>query len=145
MNLKRKVFNQCVLPAMTYAYQTWSLRKALVKRLEPSKLAMERKMLNVKLKDRIRNTILRQRTRVINKVQNVTNTKWKWAGHIARTKDNRWTIRSRRWHITGVRPKRRWRDDIVGKQGAVWTRIAKDRERWRTLAEGYFLQWKDTA
>ena len=41
--------------------------------------------------------------------------------------------------------KRRWRDDIVGQQGAVWTRIAKDRERWGTLAEGYFLQWKDTA
>ena len=33
------------------------------------------------------------------------------------------------------------RDDSVGKQGAVWTRIAKDRERWRTLAESYFLQW----
>ena len=37
------------------------------------------------------------------------------------------------------------RYDIVGQQGAVWTRTAKDRERWRTLAEGYFLQWKDTA
>ena len=43
------------------------------------------------------------------------------------------------------RPKRRWRDDIVGQQGAVWTRTAKDRERWRTLAESCFLQWKDTA
>ena len=40
------------------------------------------------------------------------------------------------------RPKRCWRDDIVGQQ--VWTRIAKDRESW-TLAKGYFLQWKDTA
>ena len=38
-----------------------------------------------------------------------------------------------------------WRDDIVGQHGAVWTRTAKDRERWRTLAEDYFLQWKDTA
>ena len=36
------------------------------------------------------------------------------------------------------------RDDIVRQQGAVWTRIARDRERWRTLAEGYFLQWKAT-
>ena len=27
------------------------------------------------------------------------------------------------------------------QQGAVWMRIAKDRERWKTLAEGYFLQW----
>ena len=37
------------------------------------------------------------------------------------------------------------RDDIVGQQGAVWARIAKDRERWRTLAGGYFMQWEETA
>ena len=64
-------------------------------------------------------------------------------------RDNRWTIRSREWQTEGVRsvgrPKRRWRDDIVGQQRAVWTRIAKDRERWRTRVEGYFLRWKDTA
>ena len=63
-------------------------------------------------------------------------------------KDDRWTIRSTQLQIKGVRsvgiPKR-WRDDIVGQQGVVWTRIAKDRERWRTLVAGYFPQWKDTA
>ena len=56
---------------------------------------MERKMLNVKRKDRIRNTIIRPRTRVTDIIQCVTNAKGKWAGHIARMKDNRWTIRSR--------------------------------------------------
>ena len=64
-------------------------------------------------------------------------------------KDSRWTIRSTKWQIKDVRSvgrhKRRWRDDTVWQHGAVWTRIAKDRERWRTLAEGCFLQWKDTA
>ena len=94
-------------------------------------------------------TIIRQRTRVTDIVQYVTNTKWKWAGYIARMKDNRCTIRSKEWQMKGVRlvgrPQRRWRDDIVGQQGAVWTRIAKNRERWRTLEEGYFLQWKDKA
>ena len=82
-------------------------------------------------------------------VQYETNRKWKWAGLIARMKDKRWTIRSTERQIKRVRsvekPSRRWRDDIVGQQEVVWTRIAKDRERWRTLAEGYFLQWKDTA
>ena len=29
------------------------------------------------------------------------------------------------------------RDGIVGQQGAVWTRIAKGRESWGTLAEGF--------
>ena len=64
-------------------------------------------------------------------------------------KDNRWTTRSTEWQIKGVRSaersKRLWRDDIVGQQGAVWMRIAKNKDRWKTLAEGYFLQWKDTA
>ena len=95
-------------------------------------------MFNVKLTDRIRNTIIRQRTRVTDIVQFVTNTKWKWAGHIARMKDNRWTIRSTEWQIEGVksagRPKCRWRDDIVGQQGAVWTKIAKGGERWRATS-----------
>ena len=61
-------------------------------------------------------------------------------GHIARRKDNRRTIRSTEWQIKGVRsvgrPKRHWRDDIVGQQGAVWTRAAKDRESWRTPGGG---------
>ena len=46
--------------------------------------------------------------------------------------DIRWTTRSTERQIKDVRsvgrPKGRWRDDIVGQQGAVWTRIAKDRE-----------------
>ena len=106
-------------------------------------------MLNVKLEDRILNTTIRQRTRVTDIVQYVTNMKWKWAGHIARMKDNRWSVSSTERQTEGVRsvgrPKRRWKDDIVGQQGAVWTRIAKGRERWKTLAECCLLQWKDTA
>ena len=27
----------------------------------------------------------------------------------------------------------------------AWTRTAKNTESWRTLAESYFMQWKDTA
>ena len=74
--------------------------------------------------------------RVTDIVQYANNTKWKWAGHIDQMNDNRWTIRSTEWQTEDVRSvgrqKRRWRDDIVGQQGAVWTRIAKDRERWKT-------------
>ena len=36
MSPKRTVFNLCVLPVMTYGYQTWSFTKALVKKLETS-------------------------------------------------------------------------------------------------------------
>ena len=41
--LKTKVFNQCVLPAMTYGCYTLYPTKALVKKLETSQRAMSRK------------------------------------------------------------------------------------------------------
>ena len=59
---------------MTYRCQTWSLTTALVKKLETSQQVMERKMLNVKLQYRIRNLIIRQRTRVTDIVKYVNNT-----------------------------------------------------------------------
>ena len=106
-------------------------------------------MLNVKLKDRIRNTIVRQITKVIDIIQYVTNTKWKWAGYIARMKDNRCTIGSteKQVKINNIigRPKHRWRDGIVGQQGTVRLEIAKDRDSCRSLEDGCFPQWKDTA
>ena len=77
-------------------------------------------IINVKLKDRFLNTIIRQRVKVTDIGQYVTNTKEKWAGHIARMKDNRWTIKSTEWQIKGVRsvgrPKRRWRVTLWGNR-----------------------------
>ena len=32
---------------------------------------------------------------------------------------------------------------MVGQQEITWTRTAKDRDSWRTVAEGYFLHWKE--
>ena len=45
MSLKRKVFSQRVLPTMTYGCQTWSLTKAIVKKLETSNEPWKRKCL----------------------------------------------------------------------------------------------------
>ncbi|RVE44730.1 hypothetical protein evm_010634 [Chilo suppressalis] len=53
--LKTKVFHQCVLPVMTYGAQTWTLTVRLVHRFKVAQRAMERAMLGVSLKDRIRN------------------------------------------------------------------------------------------
>ena len=62
-----------IVVAMTHGCQTWSLTNALAKKkkkkkkekkLETNQRAMEKKTINVKLKDRTRNTIIRQRARV---------------------------------------------------------------------------------
>ena len=70
----------------------------------------------------------------LNIIKHITNTKWRWAGHVARMQDNRWTIRTTEWQVRKGRrprgrPKMRWKDDIMKWQGATWTRTAKDRKR----------------
>ena len=82
-------------------------------------------MLFAKLKDRILYTIIRQRSRAADIVEYVTNATSKWAGHIARIKDNRRTIRSKEWQMKSVRsvgrPQHRWIDVFVGQQGTART------------------------
>ena len=50
---------------------------------------MERKMLNLKLKDKIPCAEIRKRTKIIDIIEYTLKQKWKWAGHIARLKDNK--------------------------------------------------------
>ena len=52
---------------------------------------MERAMLGVTLKDRKRSTWMREQTRVKVIAQVVKLQKWRWAEHVAKINDNRWT------------------------------------------------------
>ena len=89
--LKRQVYNSCVLPAMTYDVETWPLTKQAQNKLAAAQTKMERSMLNITYKDRKTNILVRERTKVIDIINNVRKMKWSWAGHINRLKDDRWT------------------------------------------------------
>ena len=148
--LKKQVMDQCILPTMTYGCQTWSLNKQMTNKLRTAQRAMERKMLDLKLKNKIPCAEIRKRTKIIDIIEYTLKQKWKWAGHIARLKDNRWTRRCTEWQPrrgkrSRGRPSRRWQDDITEKEGTTWIRKATDRRRWKTLMEGYILQWMDKA
>ena len=150
ISLKKQVMDQCVLPTMTYGCQTWSLNKQTTNKLRTAQRAMERKMLNLKLKDKMPCSEIRKRTKIINIIEYTLKQKWKWAGHIARLEDNRWTKRCTEWQPrrgkrSRGRPSRRWQDDITEKEGTTWIRKATDRRQWKTLMEGYILQWMDKA
>ena len=75
---------------MTYGYQTWSLHKQTTNKLRTAQRAMERKMLDLKLKDKIPCSEIRKR-KIIDIIEYTLKQKWKRAGHIARLEDNRWT------------------------------------------------------
>ena len=49
---------------------------------------------NVK-QDKIPCSEIRKRTKIIDIIEHALKQKWKWAGHIARMKNNRWTKRCR--------------------------------------------------
>ena len=59
-------------------------------KLRTAQRAMERKMLNLEIKDKVPYTEIRKRTTVQDIVQFVLKQKWKWAGHVARLDDNQW-------------------------------------------------------
>ncbi|GFO31657.1 endonuclease-reverse transcriptase [Plakobranchus ocellatus] len=135
---------------MTYGCQTWSLTKATTQKLRVTQRAMERKILGIKLANRVKWGQIRKRTQIQDIVDFVAKQKWKWAGDVARLKDNRWTLRVTEWQPRNSkrsrgRQARRWLDDIVKTKGNMWSRDARDRDEWRRDAEGYILQWMDRA
>ncbi|CAK1589840.1 unnamed protein product [Parnassius mnemosyne] len=87
-NLKMKLY-ECVLPVMTYGSETWSFTAGRMRKLKAAQRAMERAMLGVSLRDKLRNEDIHTRTRVTDIAQQISKLKWQWVGHIARRTDNR--------------------------------------------------------
>ena len=71
--------------------------QATTQRLRTAQRAMERKMLKAKLKDKIPCREIRAKTNIKDVVKFAAKQKWKWAGHVARLNDNRWTKRITDW------------------------------------------------
>lgn len=87
-------------------------------------------MLGVSLVDRIRNEVIRQRTKC--------RTKW----HVCRRTNGRWSKHVLEWRPrmgkrSVGRPAARWVDDLRKVAGSGWMRAAQDRDGWRSLGEAY--------
>ena len=74
--------------------------------------------------------------------------KWKWAGHVARRTDGRWSTRVLHWlpskgERTRGRPATRWENDLekfAASRNAKWEVWAKDRGTWEYL-EAEYVEW----
>ena len=69
--LKRQLYNLCVLPAMTYGAETWTLTKQAQNKLAAVQTNMERSMLSITYTYRRTNIWVRERTKVIGHRYNV--------------------------------------------------------------------------
>ncbi|CAH2240660.1 jg22756 [Pararge aegeria aegeria] len=61
---KEEILNECVLPVMTYGAETWTQTIDLIHKFTVAQRAMERTILGVSLRDRIRNDQIRRNTKV---------------------------------------------------------------------------------
>ncbi|KAL3287523.1 hypothetical protein HHI36_001992 [Cryptolaemus montrouzieri] len=84
INFKRKTFETCIMPVLTYGLETMTLTRAYANKLQVTQRAMERSMLGVSLRDKIKNEEIRRRTRVTDILRRIAELKWHWAGHVAR-------------------------------------------------------------
>ncbi|KAE9413950.1 hypothetical protein Angca_004623, partial [Angiostrongylus cantonensis] len=115
--LRAHLFVSTVLPAFTYASETWSLRRRDERSLSLIERAVERTMLGVsrftQVRDGMRSSHLRQRSKIKDAVLYAKQSKIRWAGHVMRMNDNRWTRAVRDWITRDVkrsaaRPPTRW-------------------------------------
>ena len=98
--------------------------------------AMERAMLGMLGRDRKRSTWIRESNKVRDIIQVVKQLKWRWAGHVARMNDNRWTKILTDWHPynekrSRKRPDTRWKDEIEKFAGVAWQRLTQHRQLWK--------------
>jgi len=145
--LKRRVYNQCIIPTMTYGAETWNLTQHLTFKLRTTQRAHERIMLGITWKDRKTAKWIRENTKVDDIVETIKSLKWNWAGHVYRREDNRWTIRTTDWIPRNYkrsrgRQKMRWRDEL-DKFDKFWRRKTHDREDWKKTRKAFILQWTD--
>ena len=119
------------------------------KKLKAALLNMERNMLGITFKDRMTNKWVREQTKTQDILKIAKERKWKWAGHIGRRSDNRWTTAVTAWRpMTGNRNRgrqcKRWRDDLDRYWGTVnWFNKARDRVTWQSHTEAFVQRWTD--
>lgn len=71
IKLKRKAFNQCVLPMLTYGAKALTLPKISAVQLQIIKRKMVGLMLGISVRDRVLNEEIRTRTRVDDVLQRI--------------------------------------------------------------------------
>ena len=84
MVLERKVYNQCILPTVTYGSETCYHRKKQNHKIRTIYRAHERVMLNITWKDKKTALWIRKQTGVRDIIEDIRKSKWTWAGHIVR-------------------------------------------------------------
>ncbi|WKY16911.1 hypothetical protein Q1695_001487 [Nippostrongylus brasiliensis] len=98
------LFDSTVLPALTYASEPWALRKRDEHAICVAQRSIERRMLGgtrfIQARDGKRSSELRRQSKIRDAVAWAKLSKIRWAGHVMRFRDDRWTRAVTDWIST---------------------------------------------
>lgn len=128
---KRRVYNTCILPCLTYGCQTWTLTQHLSNKIRTCQNAIERSVIGVKRRDRVRLENIKNKKKFKSVEKTYRTLKWKWTGHMIRENKEKWTKIITEWYPRGSkrskgRQAKRWEDEIKKVTGPIWTRTGKN-------------------
>ncbi|EPB78510.1 hypothetical protein ANCCEY_02351 [Ancylostoma ceylanicum] len=99
--LRASIFNASVLPAMCYATETRPDNETIAKALRTTHRALERCLLKTSRYQQwhqgLRSTELREKSQLKDPLQYMQRMKHRWAGHLLRRNDDRWSRRVTEW------------------------------------------------
>ncbi|GBP37630.1 Putative uncharacterized transposon-derived protein F52C9.6 [Eumeta japonica] len=142
MTAKKKVYELCIMPCLLYGCQTWALTELQENKLKVCQNSMERSILGIKRSDGVKLEIIKKKTKFKNVHTAYRQIKWRWTGHMSRENIEKWSRLVTEWYPrdgkrSRGRPNKRWEDDMRKIAGPVWSRLARDRDKWKSLEEAF--------
>ncbi|EYB95700.1 hypothetical protein Y032_0156g3097 [Ancylostoma ceylanicum] len=148
-----RLSNTPVLPALTCASETWALRKQDENAVSVIERSIDRVMLGLtrltRVRAGIRSSTLRQQSKISDAAVYAKLNKIRWAGHVMRLNDHRWTRAVSDWTPRNVkrttgRPPTRWSDfftksfkkrydtpHVSRTDRTHWTTLAPEKDKWK--------------
>ena len=94
-----RIFNTNVKAVLLYGSETWRMTVATINRIQTFVNNCPRRILQIRLSDKISNTNLRQRTNQAPIETEMMQRWWKWIGHTLHKPHNNITRQALSWNI----------------------------------------------
>ena len=138
INTKAHVYHAIVKSTIKYAAETWCLKAITVAKLNSTETDLWRRSARIPRKDKIRNTIIKQKMNITRSlVDDIETKQLQWYGHVSIMEEGRLPKEVMKWRPPGRRkrgrPKRTWADGIRGLMGekGLMENDWNDRNNWR--------------
>ena len=102
---KTHICRTIVKSTVTYAAETWCLKAKTVAKLNSTEMDFWRRSARVSRKDKIRNTIIKQKMNVTRRslLDNIKTKQLQWYGHVQRMEEGRLPKEVTKWRPLGRR------------------------------------------